>query len=125
MTLCFIGLPTSFQYCLASFQAVSTASPPPVVKKTRLRSPGAYCGEPLGQLDRARVGVGPQREERQLAGLLGRRLGELGAAVADLDDEQPGEPVEVAPALVVPDVGALAPDDDRDRARRPRRRSGG
>ena len=42
MTLCFIGLPMSFQYCFASFHAVSTASPPPVVKKTRLRSPGAY-----------------------------------------------------------------------------------
>ena len=41
MTLVFIGLPTSLKYCLAAFHAVSTASPPPVVKKTRLRSPGA------------------------------------------------------------------------------------
>ncbi len=40
MTLCFMGLPTSLKYCLASFQAVSTASPPPVVKKTLFRSPG-------------------------------------------------------------------------------------
>ncbi len=43
MTLCFVGFPVSLKYCLASFQAVSTASPPPVVKKTRLRSPGAWC----------------------------------------------------------------------------------
>lgn len=41
ITLVLSGLPLSFQYCLASFQALSTASPPPVVKKTRFRSPGA------------------------------------------------------------------------------------
>ena len=95
MTLCLVGLPVSLKYCLASFQAVSTASPPPVVKKTRLRSPGAHRGEPLGQLDGARVGVGPEREEGELLGLLGGRLGELLAAVADLDDEQAGEAVDV------------------------------
>ena len=41
ITLCRIGSPTSLKYCRASFQAVSTASPPVVVKKTRFRSPGA------------------------------------------------------------------------------------
>ena len=41
MTLVFIGLPVILKYCLANFQALSTASPPPVVKNTRLRSPGA------------------------------------------------------------------------------------
>jgi hypothetical protein len=41
ITLCLVGLPVILKYCFASFQAVSTASPPPVVKKTRLRSPGA------------------------------------------------------------------------------------
>jgi hypothetical protein len=41
ITLVFIGLPVSLTYCLAAFHAVSTASPPPVVKKTRFRSPGA------------------------------------------------------------------------------------
>ena len=40
ITLCFAGLPCSLKYCFATFHAVSTASPPPVVKKTRLRSPG-------------------------------------------------------------------------------------
>ncbi|GAB3850499.1 hypothetical protein GCM10029963_36810 [Micromonospora andamanensis] len=39
-TLCFVGLPTRLKYARASFQAVSTASEPPVVKKTRFRSPG-------------------------------------------------------------------------------------
>ena len=38
-----MGCPVSLKYCLASFQAVSTASPPPVVKKIRFRSPGARC----------------------------------------------------------------------------------
>src|SRR3712207_7024719 len=40
-TLCFCGLPISLKYYFAAFQADSTASPPPVVKKTRFRSPGA------------------------------------------------------------------------------------
>src|SRR3954454_12459962 len=42
ITLCLPGLPVSLKYCLASFHADSTASPPPLVKNTRLRSPGAY-----------------------------------------------------------------------------------
>jgi len=50
--------------------------------------------EPLGELDGLRVRVGPQREERQLLGLLGRGLGQLDPPVAGLDDEQPGQPVE-------------------------------
>ena len=41
ITLYLPGLPVSLKYCLASFHALSTASPPPVVKKTRFRSPGA------------------------------------------------------------------------------------
>ena len=115
MTLCFVGLPVSLKYCLASFQAVSTASPPPVVKKTRFRSPGRVVGQPLGELDGSRVGVGPQREEGQLRGLLGHRLGDLGAAVPDVDDEQAGEAVDVLVAPVVPDPPALAAGDDRHR----------
>ena len=41
MTFVLFGLPVSLWYWRASLIAVSTASPPPVVKKTRLRSPGA------------------------------------------------------------------------------------
>ncbi len=35
------GSPMVLKYCLASFQADSTASEPLVVKNTRFRSPGA------------------------------------------------------------------------------------
>ena len=43
------------------------------------------------------------------------------AAVAGVDAEQRREAVEVAVAVLVPDVGALAADDDRHLARRRRR----
>ncbi len=72
-------------------------------------------GDALGQFDRRRRGVGPQREEGQRLGLLGGGLGELLAAVADLHHEQAREPVDVALALVVPDGDALAAGDDRRR----------
>ena len=39
-TLCRSGWPITLKYWRASFQADSTASEPPVVKNTRLRSPG-------------------------------------------------------------------------------------
>ncbi len=68
--------------------------------------------QPLGQLDGRRVRVGPQREERELRGLLRRRLGELAPAVAGVDREQSREPVQEGPAAVVGDAGALAGDDD-------------
>ena len=41
MTLVLFGLPVSLWYWRASLSADSTASQPPLVKKTRLRSPGA------------------------------------------------------------------------------------
>jgi hypothetical protein len=69
------------------------------------------AGEPVGQLDRVRVRVGPDREERQLLGLLGGGLGELGPAVPGLDDEQPARPSRYLAAVRVPDVGALALHD--------------
>ena len=37
----FVGLPVILKYCFAIFQALSTASPPPVVKNTLLRFLGA------------------------------------------------------------------------------------
>src|SRR5690606_28922893 len=40
--------------------------------------------------------------------------GDVAAAVAGLDDEEPAEPVDVAAALGVPDVDALALGDHRD-----------
>ena len=68
----------------------------------------------LGQRDGGGVRERPEREEGELGGLLGGRLGELLATMTDLHDEQPGETVEVALAPRVPDVGALALDDHRD-----------
>ena len=41
MTFTRSGCPMATKYCRASFHADSTASAPPVVKNTRLRSPGA------------------------------------------------------------------------------------
>ena len=75
---------------------------------------GRACGEPLGELDRARVRVRPEREERELLGLLRGCLSQLLAAVPDLDDEQPGEAVDVLVAAVVPDLVAVAAGDDRN-----------
>ena len=75
---------------------------------------GREVGDPLGQLGLNRGGVAPHREVRQLGGLLGGHLGQLSTPVPDLDDEQPRQPVQDLPALVVPDVGALPAGDDRD-----------
>ena len=99
IALFLIGLPMRLKYDRASFQALSTASEPPVVKKTRFRSPGREVGQPVGQLDRLRVGVGPEREVGQLGGLLGGGVGELVPAVSGLHHEQAGEAVQVALAV--------------------------
>ncbi len=72
-------------------------------------------GQPLGQVDRRGVRVGPQREERQLLRLPRRGLPQLAAAVADLDGEEPGETVEVGATRVVDDPAPLAAHDDRRR----------
>ena len=75
--------------------------------------PGRQRRQPLRQLDGVRVGVAPQREVGQLAGLAGGGLGQLPAAVPGLDHEQARQPVQVAPPPAVPHPRALAPDDDR------------
>ena len=49
----------------------------------------------------------------ELLRLVGARLRDVGAAVADVRAEQRAEAVEVAVAVLVPDVAALAADDDR------------
>ena len=66
-----------------------------------------------GELDRTRVRVRPVRVEGQLPHLLERRLADLLAeAVADVDGEEPRERVEVAPALDILEVAAVAANDD-------------
>ncbi len=71
------------------------------------------AGHALGQLDRLGMRVRPEREERQLRGLLGRRLGELGPPVAQLADEEAGQTVQVPLAAGIVDIHAVAADDDR------------
>ena len=67
------------------------------------------------QLDRARVRVRPVRVEGQLAHLLVRGLADLVAErVADVDREEARQRVDVAPAVRVLEVAAVAADDDRD-----------
>ena len=72
-------------------------------------------GDLRRQLDRAWVGVAPVRVERKLAHLRRCRLPHLLAeAVADLDGEEPCQRVEIALAVRVLQVAAVATDDDRD-----------
>jgi hypothetical protein len=65
------------------------------------------------QRDRAGVGVAPDREECELLGLLGHRVGDLRTAVAGVDAEQRRETVEVALAVGVVDVAAFAARNHR------------
>ena len=68
----------------------------------------------LGQLDRPRMGVRPVRVERQLAHLLERRLAHLLAErVPEIDREEAGQRVQVALAVRVLEIAAVAADDDR------------
>ena len=97
------------KYWRASFHADSTASDPPLVKKTRFRSPGASVAETGRELDGGRVGVRPDREVLERLRLGPRRLGEVGAAVADLHGEQPREAVEQRCPVDVPEHGNPAP----------------
>ena len=74
---------------------------------------GRVVGEPVGELDGGGMRVRPDREERELLGLLRGGLGEALAAVAGVHDEEAGQAVDVLLARRVPDVVALALDDDR------------
>ena len=58
--------------------------------------------------------VAPDDEEVEFFVLAGGGFGEFGPAVAGIHAEEAGESVEVTVALVIPDIGALAPRDDRD-----------
>jgi hypothetical protein len=60
--------------------------------------------------------VTPVGEERELARLLGGCLGKVRPAVATVHAEQRRQRVEIALAVLVIDVAALAAHDDRDLA---------
>ena len=70
--------------------------------------------DPRGELDRAGVGVAPERREVELLDLAGSGLAQLGAPMAGVAAEQAGEAVQVAVPVLVVDVGPLATNDDRN-----------
>ena len=75
---------------------------------------GGQAGHLGGELDRARVRGAPVRVVGELAHLRGRDLADLlPVAVADVDAEEPAEPVQVALAVRVLEVTAVAADDHR------------
>ena len=70
--------------------------------------------DPRRQLDRAGVGVAPDRDEVELLDLRRHRIAELAAAVTRVDAEERREAVEIAFAVVIPDVAPLTANDDGD-----------
>ena len=91
ITLYLPGLPVSLKYCLASFHALSDGFAAAGGEEDPVQVARRVVGEALGQFDGRWRGERPQREEGQRLGLLGSGLGEFGAAVTDLDDEEPGQ----------------------------------
>jgi hypothetical protein len=78
-------------------------------------------GEAVGQLERRAVGVGAERRIRgQVTHLGGGDVGELGAPVSDVAVPQACGRVEVAPALLVLEPGAVAADEHELAPRHPR-----
>ena len=72
---------------------------------------GRQLSDARGELDRARMRVAPVGVEAELGGLTRGRLADLGATVADVDAVQRREAVEIALAVLVVDVAALAARD--------------
>ena len=76
---------------------------------------GRKRSELARQLDRARMGVRPVGVEGQLPHLRERRLSDFFTeAVADVDREEARERIEIALAVRVGQIAAVAADDHRD-----------
>ena len=114
MNFVLFGLPVSLWYWRASLRADSTDSRAARGEEDAVEVARGERGDLRGELDRPRVGVGPGREEAELLGLVGAGLRDVGAAVPDVHAEERAERVEVAVAVLVPDVAAVALDDHRD-----------
>ena len=72
-----------------------------------------HAQHPVAEADDGLVGTSPVgMEVGQLVGLFGDRLGDLGAAIADVDAIEGGESVQQPAAVLVDDVDALAALDD-------------
>ena len=95
------------RYDVASSSAASLASVPDVVKNTLASGMPDSAGELLGQLDH-RADEVQRRGVQHLAGLLADGVDDLGHGVAGDRREDAAEEVEVAVAVGVPHVPALA-----------------
>jgi hypothetical protein len=69
-------------------------------------------GQSGRQLDRHRMGVGPQGEVGQRLGLLGHGVGDRTPSMTGVHGVQPGQAVEVPLAVGIPDITALTSIDD-------------
>ncbi len=85
---------------------------------------GGQPGDRVGQPDRGLVAEDVADGIRQAAGLLGHRGHDLVAPVADVGDPDPGDRIEQAVTVDVPDVDALGPLEDRVGASRIEREEG-
>ena len=88
--------PMARKYWRASFHADSTASDPPVVKNTRLRSPGASSASRAASSIAGGCAYVQIGKYSSVSACAPRRLGEVGAPVADLHREQARQAVEAA-----------------------------
>ncbi len=73
---------------------------------------GCQPRQHVAQLHGGEVGVARRGDIGEFARLLRHRLGDLGAAMPDIDDIKPGEPVEIGAALRVVEPAALAAHHD-------------
>ena len=90
--------------------ACSTASAPPLVKKILSRSPGVRSAISRAASERASTAKAGANV-RQLRGLLLDRGDDLRVLVADVGVDEPAGEVEVAVAVVVPEVRPLGAGD--------------
>ena len=92
--------------------AFSFASAPPFVKNEMERSPGVTSASRRPSFER---GLGRHRraDGAELVGLVLDRRDDLRVLVADVDVDELGGEVEVALAVVVPEVAALGARDRR------------
>ena len=115
MTLCFWPLPGDPAVVARELQRRLDRLGAARGEEDAVEVAGRQARDPSRQLDRARMRVAPVGDEVELADLALHRLADLGAAVAGVAAEEAREAVEVAVAVLVVDVGALAAGDDRDR----------
>ena len=107
MILYLPGLPVSRWYCRASLMAASVTSEPPHWNLTARQVAGGQLGEQVGQLHGDGVGAVHRRREVQRVELLADGVDDAAVVVADRDDVDAGQGVEVALAGDVPVVDAV------------------